>query len=108
MNIAICEYEGRVAPRLNHVNKLLIVQLDDLNKILDTKTIKIRTNNYNELLNILKGLSIDVIICGAIEIFIRSNMALNKIQVICNIIGDIGRVIKCYLEGNLSDDMIIL
>ena len=100
MKIAIPVWEDKISPVLDTASRLLIVEVLDqkessrFEKPLDANGLSLRCSK-------IKGLGIDVLICGAISRQFSSMLTASGMDIIPWISGHTEDVLKAYLQGTL-------
>ena len=100
MSLALATYKNRIASLLESSDKFIIIQ-SPLYNIDESKSVAIKKNTFNELLQILKNNNVTVLICGAINGCMRQLLEAQNIQVIPWITGDIEGVVDAYHSNSL-------
>ena len=100
MRIAISIWEDKISPVLDTASKLLII---------DNKTQKESSRFEANLLeqeisqrcSFIRGLELDVLICGAVSRQFREMLKACGIKIISEISGPVEKVLEAYLQGTL-------
>jgi predicted Fe-Mo cluster-binding NifX family protein len=100
--IAIPVFNNRVSPRFGYTSKIVIVDIDKSNNIINESIIDVESINSYSIPQQFFQLKINVIICGGINSYFQQLFEQSNIQVIWGIIGDYKEVILLYLSGKLK------
>ncbi len=98
MRIAVAEFEGRVAPRLEHTGSFVLFEISD-GRISRKRTLRFPGSSLWDILEFLKKEGIDLVLCGAILPQSFHLLQLNGIGVIWGIMGGIDEAISSFLAG---------
>lgn len=100
MRIAIPIWEGKISPVLDTASKLLIID----NKI-QKESSRFETNlleqDISQRCSFIRGLDLDVLICGAVSRQYRVMLKACGIKIISGISGPAEEVLDAYLQGAL-------
>lgn len=97
--IVIPNFGERISPRIDYSESLKLISVEDGN-IIKKETIKILPHNNLERINLIIGLSPDVVICDGISNLVHDKLKEHKINVIAWIHGNIEDIIENYLQDN--------
>ena len=99
--IAIPMFRRKVSPVFDTCSRVLLVDIDNQKEV-DRREIYLDALSMMERLVILEKSRISVIICGGISDVMGNMLIAKKINLISDITGEIDRVVKTYLAGNLQ------
>lgn len=107
MRIGIPIWEDKVSPVLDTALKLQVVEVEN-QKIASRSLYHLDEHDLNRRCARIRGMDIDIIICGAVSHpFLRMLMA-SGIDVIREISGTAEEVLETYLQGKLFDSHFIM
>ncbi len=98
VRFAIAEFEGRVAPRLEHANSFIFVELENGQIKTRQKLMLPRTGPWS-VVEFLKARGVDLVLCGALLPQTFHLLAASGIGVFWGIVGGIDEVISSFLAG---------
>ncbi len=104
MKIAIPIFENRISPRFDCAYRFMIVHIDN-GEIKEKDTMVLSSINPIQRINELANMSVDTIICGAINKFTFRMIKGKNINIIPWITGDANEVLDLYLRGELEPGM---
>lgn len=100
MRIAISIWEDKISPVLDTASKLLIVENET-----ETESSRFEANliekNMSRRCSFIRGLDLDVLICGAISRQLAEMLKASGIKIISGISGPAEDVLAAYLQGAL-------
>ena len=107
MKIAIPIWEGKVSPVFDCASRLMVVDVQGRRqkKLIETA---ITESNLSRRCNKLKGLGVELLICGAISSQLRNMLVALGIKVIPWISGQAEEVVHAYMDGSLCDGQFIM
>jgi predicted Fe-Mo cluster-binding NifX family protein len=100
-NIAVCQVDDRVAPRIDQCPELLLVAVEDPRAVKRKKVFPIAALKPKEIANLLSRLEVKTLICGGVREDYQKALKKLDIQLIDNVIGDVEDVLTRYIEGTL-------
>ena len=107
MRIAVPIWEDRISPVFDTASRLLIVEMEDQKEtsrfeiLLDEQDIPRRCLR-------IKGLDVDILICGAISRHFFSMLISSGMNIIPGISGHSEEVLTAYFEGILDHDRFLM
>jgi len=101
MRIAVPIWENRVSPVLDTASRLLIVEKEEQREAIRSETLLEEQDIHRRCLRI-KGLGIDILICGAVSQSFLKLLTASGIQIIYGISGNPEDVLDAYFEGTLD------
>ena len=104
--IAIPVYGNRISNRLDCSTNVLLVLVEN-GRISEHATYHWASVKPLEKIEMLLDLGVDVLICDGITAFDANQLRSKPIQVIPWIRGEVDKVLKKYLEGQFTTDMLI-
>ena len=102
MKVAIPIWEGKVSPLFDTASKVLVFDIEDAKAVLRFQT-TLGEQDLRRRCSRLKGLGVELLICGAISWQLRDILMGAGIKVIPWISGQTDEVIQAYIEGRLND-----
>lgn len=100
MRIAIPVWDDKISPVLDTASRLLIVELED-RKESSRFEIYLDEQELSRRCVRIRGMDIEILICGAVSRPFWSMLAASGINIIQGISGHPEEVLKAYLHGNL-------
>jgi len=100
MRIAVSIWEDKVSPVLDTASKLLIIE-SEMQKEVSRFETKLFVQDISRRCHFVRGLNIDVLICGAASSQLSGRLMSSGIEVISGISGSAEEVLKAYLQGTL-------
>ena len=107
MRIAVPIWEDRISPVLDTASRLLIVEMEDQKEASRFETILDEQDIHRRCLRI-KGLGVDILICGAISRHFFSMLVSSGMSIIPGISGHPEEVLTAYFEGMLDHDRFVM
>jgi predicted Fe-Mo cluster-binding NifX family protein len=101
MRIAVPIWENRISPVLDTASRLLIVEKEEQREAIRSETLLEEQDIHRRCLRI-KGLGIDILICGAVSQSLLKLLTASGIQIIYGISGNPEDVLDAYFEGALD------
>jgi predicted Fe-Mo cluster-binding NifX family protein len=98
--VAIPKFGERISPRLDYAESLLFVTIES-NNITKKENIKIIAHSNLERINLIIGLTPDIVICDGISDLTYNKLIENNIEVIPWIHGTVEEVLDKYLNRTL-------
>ena len=80
----------------------MIIDFDQGSEI-DRQEICLENFSLDERVNLMKKMTVNVIICCAISEVADHMIKGTKIQLICGIVGDVNQVLSAYLSNRLNE-----
>ena len=102
IRIAIPIFHKRVSPVLDNCTRLMIIDFDQGSEI-DRQEICLENFSLAERVNLIKKMTVNVIICCAISEVADHMIKGTEIQLICGIAGDVNQVLSAYLSNRLDE-----
>lgn len=102
MKLALVIFEDRISVVFDNSSQLLLVSIKD-NLVESTKEINFSALCTVEMIEILKGESVRILICGAISEFMQQTIEKNKIKVIPWISGPVEKVLDAWVNGTMEE-----
>jgi len=100
MKIAIPIYNDNVSNVFDFAGKLLLVEIEN-NKEANRSEILLQDRSLPQRAGQLKGLGVDVLVCGAISQALANMVTASGIQVLAYVTGRADDVLQGYLTGQL-------
>jgi len=107
MKIAIPVWEGKVSPVFDTASRLLVFDVEDAREIKRFQT-SLDEKDLGRRCSRIKGLGIELLICGAISSQFRDMLMASGVKVISWISGQTEEVVKAYLNGKLCDPKFLM
>jgi predicted Fe-Mo cluster-binding NifX family protein len=101
MKIAIPLFNERVSPRFEFASRLLLATVEN-NRVVEREELALHGYDLFERSALLKGLSVDTLICGGIQCFVAQDLNHSNVRVISAIVGEADAALKAFLRGSLS------
>ena len=107
MKIAIPVWDGKVSPVFDSASRLMVGDVHGRRqkKLFETS---IEDFDVTRRCNKLKGLGIELLICGAISSQLRNMLMASGIKVIPWISGQADEVVHAYVDGSLCDGRFVM
>jgi predicted Fe-Mo cluster-binding NifX family protein len=102
MRIAVSIWEDKVSPVFDTASKLMIIESENQQKSSRYEAYLLEEDLLPRC-SFLRGLALDVLICGAVSRQLSGMLMSTGINVISGISGPADDVIEAYLQGNLLD-----
>ena len=100
MRIAIPIWNGDVSSAFEFAHRLLLVDIQNGSET-SRSEISLSPEPIPPRASRLKGLGVDVLICGAISRSLASLVAASGIKVLPYVVGPVDEILKAYLTGRL-------
>lgn len=100
MRIAISIWDGKVSPVLDTASKLLIIESERQKEIARFET-RLFAQDISKRCHFIRGLNIDVLICGAVSRQLSGRLMSSGIEVISGISGSAEDILQAYLQKTL-------
>jgi len=100
MRIAVSIWEDKVSPVLDTATKLLITESGTQKKRSRFEVFLIK-KDISQRCSFIRGLEIDVLICGAVSRIFSWMLKASGIKIISGISGPAEDVLEAYFHGNL-------
>jgi predicted Fe-Mo cluster-binding NifX family protein len=100
MRIAVSIWKDKVSPVLDTASKLLIIE-SEMKKEVSRFETRLFTQDISQRCHFVRGLNIDVLICGAASRQLSGRLISSGIEVISGISGAVEEVLKAYFQGTL-------
>ncbi|HDD44933.1 MAG TPA: hypothetical protein ENG63_08765 [Candidatus Desulfofervidus auxilii] len=98
--VGIPVFGNRVAPRFDCALKMLILEVEN-GKLLRQKEITLSWQNPLSIINQIRSMAVDVLICGAIPCFWMRVLTWHGIKIISWVSGEWQEVLNLFLKGKL-------
>lgn len=98
MNVAITVWENRISPVFDSAGTLLVVEIEDT-EIVDRKIRLFQAGRLDRVVQLLRDLDIQVLICGALCAGPASILESSGVSVISFLAGDVETIIDLYVRG---------
>jgi len=102
IRIAVPIFHKRVSPVLDNCTRLLVVDIDQGIET-NRQELSLEKFSFVERFDLIKKMSVDVIICCAISEVMAHMIQGTDIQLIYGIVGDVNQVLAAYLSNQLDD-----
>ncbi len=103
MKVAITVWGNRISPVFDSARTLLIAEVEG-SKIVDRRIERMNSTLFIRALELLKSLSVDVLICGALSTGTVALFEAVRIEIIPFIAGDAEKILSLYVDGeDLAD-----
>ena len=100
MRIAISIWEDKISPVLDTASKLLIID-NKPQKEASRFEAKLLEQDMSQRCSFIRGLELDVLICGAVSRQFKEMLKASGIKIISGISGPAEDVLEAYLQGAL-------
>ena len=100
MKIAIPIFGNRVSPRFDFSPEMWIIEFEKRDVLREEKLSTVNLNPLQRLDQITSN-GVDKVICGGIDPFSRTQLGSRGIDVVHDVIGDVGIVIDLFMRGKL-------
>ena len=100
MRIAVSIWEDKVSPVLDTASKLLIIESENRQQT-SRFEVYLLEQDISHRCAFIRGLDLDVLICGAVSRHLSGMLTSSGINVISGISGRSNDVIEAYLRGSL-------
>ena len=100
MKIAIPVYNDSISNVFDFAHKLLLVDIEN-GKELNRSEITLKSQSLPQRAGQLKGLGVDVLVCGAISRELTNMVTASGIEVLPYVTGHVDNVLQAYLIGQL-------
>jgi predicted Fe-Mo cluster-binding NifX family protein len=107
MRIAIPIWEDKISPVLDTASRLLIVEIEDRN-VASRFEIYLDEQDLSRRCFRIRGMEVDILICGAISHHFARMLTGSGIDVIPEISGQAEEVLKAYLKGDLFNSRFLM
>ena len=101
MKIAVTYENGQIFQHFGHCENFKVYVVED-GKILESKVENAAGSGHGALAGFLKGLGVDVLICGGIGGGAQMALAEAGIKLYGGVAGDADAAVQALLEGNLA------
>ena len=97
----------RVSPLVRYSKEIMVISVGRKGRLTINK---IPANSLKplELVDLLKSMKVNTLICGGIKEKCQKILKSNNITLIENVIGNVDDVVKSYLDGNLHANIVII
>jgi len=95
------------APRFDLAGEVLIVTLDDDNRIRDERIIVVSQASAEGLCHLILKEEIDAVICGGIEEEYYQYLKWKRVDIIDDVIGPWKAALRAWIEGTLAPGTIL-
>lgn len=102
MKLALVVFEDRISVVCDNSSQLLLVSIKD-NLVESTKEVNYSALCTVEMIEILKGESVKILICGAISEFMQQIIEKSGMKVIPWISGSREKVLDAWLKGTMEE-----
>lgn len=107
MRIAFPIWEDKISPLLDTASRLLIVEMEDRNET-SRFEIYLDEQDLSRRCFRIRGMEVDILICGAISHHFARMLVGSGIDVIPEISGQAEEVLKAYLKGDLFNSRFLM
>lgn len=107
MRIAIPVWENKISPVLDTASRLLVVEIRNDKEISRFETYLEEDDIARRCLRV-RGLDVDVLICGAVSKSFSSMLSASGVRVISGRSGAVKSIIGAYLKGKLTDSKYLM
>ena len=107
MRIAIPIWEDKISPVFDTASRLLIVEIEDRD-VTSRFEIYLDEQDLSRRCLRIRGMEIDILICGAISHYFARMLTGSGINVIPEISGQAEEVLKAYLKGDLFNSRFLM
>ncbi len=108
MKIAIPIWEGKVSPLFDTASKIMVFDVEDDTGATFRFQATLSEQDLRRRCSRLKGLGIELLICGAISWQLRDMLLASGIKVIPWISGQTDEVVQAYVKGTLNDPKFLM
>lgn len=106
MKIAVTYDNGQVFQHFGHTEKFKLYYVEN-NEIISDCVIETNGSGHGALVDFLKTLDVNVVICGGIGGGAKIALANAGIELFGGVVGDADMVAKAYLNGTLAFNPVI-
>ncbi len=107
MKIAIPVWKGKVSPVFDTASKLMVFHVKGAKETKRFQT-SLDEKDLGRRCSRIKGLGVELLICGAISSQFRDMLMASGVKVISWISGQTEEVVKAYLNGKLCDPKFLM
>ena len=107
MRIAVSIWKDKVSPVLDTASKLLIIESEMKKEVSRFETL-LFTQDISRRCHFVRGLNIDVLICGAVSRQLSGRLTSSGVEVISGISGLAEEVLAAYLQGTLLNPRFLM
>jgi predicted Fe-Mo cluster-binding NifX family protein len=107
MRIAVSIWEDKVSPVLDTANRLLIVETRDKTEM-SRFEVPLTQTDITQRCSLIKGLEIEVLICGAVSRQFLEMLKATGIQIISGISGLVEEALEAYHRGGLLQSKFLM
>ena len=100
-SVALSVWDGRISPVFDSAQRLLIVEIVDGKHVSDREQPLADERPFSRATR-LRELGVDTLICGAVSRSLAVRIAAAGIALRSFVTGDVGEVVKAYLDGRLD------
>jgi len=104
MKIAIPIYENRISPRFDFSPEMWIVEVER-GEVVGQEKFSTANLNLAQRLEQVTSNGVDKLICGGIDSFSRNQLGDRGIDVVQDVIGDVGMIIDLFVRGRLRSGL---
>lgn len=101
MKTAFAYWDNRIAPVFDIARQIYVVETESGRIIAETEELFANDMQAKKVFRIVE-LGISTLVCGAISRPLHAMIIGSGIRVICFVAGDLRRIIKAWLDGNLE------
>jgi len=105
--VAVCQLNGRVAPRYDFAGELAVFTIDGGRTIVDKQVIPVHNMSSADLADLLNRLGVDLLICGGAKGESQLQLRRHHIRFIDNVIGSVDDALALHLAGVLRRGHVI-
>ena len=107
MRIAVSIWEDKVSPVLDTATRLLIIERGSQREESRFEVYLIQ-QDISQRCFFIRGLELDVLICGAVSRRFSGMLSASGIQIISGISGPAEDVLEAYIQGNLFQSRFLM
>lgn len=100
--VAIPIFRLRISPVFDFCTRVLLVDIEK-NVVVDRKELYLDALSLTERVRILRKSGVTAVICSGISSALENLILSEKVELICNISGEIETVLQAYLDKRLDD-----
>jgi len=100
--VAVCQLDDRVAPRFDRCPEVLLVTIDSSGAFKEKRILPVDNLKPKEVADLLSRLHVNTLICGGVKEDSQQALKKSDIELIDNVIGNVGDILIRYSKGKLN------
>jgi len=101
IKLAIPDFRGRIAPRLDYAQDLLLLTIEN-GEVVEKRPMRFVSYSFAERMQLMKDQGVDVLICGGIDHQSMRLLRASGIELYSWVTGEVDDAIKMFLKGDLK------